>query len=287
MIVGISYSLTLRSTLQEFAEMRPNWLVFALWHVIIPVLMPALEQELTGASGHNGQFQTTHWSTVITAGPNDSEAATAAMARLCQTYWQPLYVYIRRLGHGPENAQDLTQEFFARLLAKDYLKTVDRTKGKFRSFLLTAVKRFLANEWDWANRLKRGGGKEVFSLEAADFEGRYPSCLVDDRTPEKVFEQRWATVLLEQVFTRLADEMESEGKGRLFQELKSFLGGGKEGNSYPQAAHRLEMSEGTLRVNVHRLRQRYRELLRLEIAQTLNGPEGVDDEIRCLFAALG
>jgi RNA polymerase sigma factor (sigma-70 family) len=255
--------------------------------LIPPIIMPALEQELTGASGHSGQFQTTHWSTVITAGPNDSEAASAAMARLCQTYWQPLFLYIRRLGHGPEDAQDLTQEFFARLLAKDYLKAVDRAKGKFRSFLLTAVKRFLANEWDRANRQKRGGGMEVLSLESEDFGGRHPGGLVDDRTPDKVFEQRWAAVLLEQVFTRLAVEMAADGKENLFQELRGFLTGGTDGNSYPEMARRLEMSEGTVRVNVHRLRQRYRQLLRLEIAHTVDSPEGIDDEIRCLFAALG
>jgi len=249
--------------------------------------MPALEQEQSGASGHDGQFQTTHWSVVIAAGPNDSEAANAAMARLCQTYWHPLYMYVRRLGHRPEDAQDLTQEFFARLLAKDYLKAVDRAKGKFRSFLLTAVKRFLANEWDRANRQKRGGGKEALSLDAKEFEGRQPRGLVDDRTPEKVFEQQWATVLLEQVFSHLAMELAAEGKANLFQELRGFLTGGTEGDSYPQAAQRLEMSEGTVRVNVHRLRHRYRELLRLEISHTVDSPEGIDDEIRCLFAALG
>ena len=249
--------------------------------------MPALEQEQSGASGHDGQFQTTHWSVVIAAGPNDSEAAQAAMARLCQTYWHPLYLYVRRLGHGPEDTQDLTQEFFARLLAKDYLKAVDRAKGKFRSFLLTAVKRFLANEWDRANRQKRGGGKEALSLDAKEFEGRQPRGLVDDRTPEKVFEQQWATVLLEQVFSHLAMELAAEGKANLFQELRGFLTGGTEGDSYPQAAQRLEMSEGTVRVNVHRLRHRYRELLRLEISHTVDSPEGIDDEIRCLFAALG
>ena len=249
--------------------------------------MPALEQEQSGASGHDGQFQTTHWSVVIAAGPNDSEAANAAMARLCQTYWHPLYMYVRRLGHRPEDAQDLTQEFFARLLAKDYLKAVDRAKGKFRSFLLTAVKRFLANEWDRANRQKRGGGKEALSLDAKEFEGRQPRGLVDDRTPEKVFDQRWASVLLEQVFSHLAMELAAEGKANLFQELRGFLTGGTEGDSYPQAAQRLEMSEGTVRVNVHRLRHRYRELLRLEISHTVDSPEGIDDEIRCLFAALG
>ena len=256
--------------------------------LLIPLIsMPALEQKLTGASGHNGQFQTTHWSIVIAAGPNDSDAAAAAMATLCQTYWHPLYMYIRRLGHGPEDAKDLTQEFFARLLAKDYLKAVDRAKGKFRSFLLTAVKRFLANQWDRANRQKRGGGMEVLSMESEDFEGRHPSGLVDDRTPDKVFEQRWATVLLEQVFSRLSAELAAEGKENLFQELRGFLTGETDGNSYPETARRLEMSEGTVRVNVHRLRQRYRQLLRLEIAHTVDSPEGIDDEIRCLFAALG
>jgi RNA polymerase sigma-70 factor (ECF subfamily) len=220
------------------------------------------------------------------AGNHHSAQADAALARLCQTYWRPLYMYVRRLGHGPEDAQDMTQEFFARLLAKDYLKAADREKGKFRSFLLMAMKRFLANEWDRANREKRGGGREIVSLDLEDAEGRRVIEPADERTPDKVFEQHWASALLEKVFTRLSAEMATEGKEKLFQELKGFLSGEKDGGSYPEAARRLDMSEGTLRVNVHRLRQRYRELLRLEVANTVDRPEAIDDEIRYLFAAL-
>jgi len=249
--------------------------------------MSESEPKFNESSGGGGWFTTTHWSVVLEAGNRDSAQADAALARLCQTYWRPLYLYVRRLGHGPEDAQDMTQEFFARLLAKDYLKAADREKGKFRSFLLMAMKRLLANEWDRANRQKRGGGREIVSLDVEDAEGRRVIELADAKTPEKVFEQHWAEALLEQVFRRLAAEIGAEGKMDVFMELKGFISGQEDAGSYPEVARRLKISEGTLRVKVHRLRQRYRELLRLEVANTVDSAEAIDDEIRYLFAALG
>jgi RNA polymerase sigma-70 factor (ECF subfamily) len=231
-------------------------------------------------------FQTTHWSVVLEAGRSDPANAPIAWSRLCQTYWYPLYAYVRRSGHSPEDAQDLTQEFFARLISKEHLQGLEPHKSKFRCFLVVALKRFLANEWERANRQKRGGGRQFFSLNEPGAEERYQAELVDQKTPEKLLEHCWATTLLEQALARLGAEMQAQGKSLLYQELKVFLSGANERNSYAETAERLGMSEGALRVNIHRLRQRYRELLRLEIAATVESPEAVEDEIRDLFAAL-
>jgi RNA polymerase sigma-70 factor (ECF subfamily) len=182
---------------------------------------------------------------------------------------------------------DLTQEFFFRLVGKNYLESLDRETGKFRSFLLVVLKRFLANEWDRANRQKRGGGRQILSLDEVDTELRYLHEPVDDRTPEKVFEQRWALAVLGQVMNRLQNEMAEAGKAELFRELKDFLGGDTGGVSYSEVAARCQMNEGALRVAIHRLRQRYREILREEIAGTVTSPEQIEDEIRHLFLSLG
>jgi RNA polymerase sigma-70 factor (ECF subfamily) len=247
---------------------------------------PVPERSLPETSAGDYFFKTTHWSVVLEAGQSGSADAAAALGKLCQTYWYPLYAYVRRLGHAPEDAQDLTQEFFARLIAKEHLHGLEPHKGKFRCFLVVALKRFLANEWERANRQKRGGGRQVLSLDEPGVEERYQAELVDQKTPEKLLDQCWATTLLEQSLGRLSAEMESDGKGRLFEQLKPFLSANIERNSYPETAARLGMTEGNLRVNIHRLRQRYRELLRLEIAATVETPEAVDEEIRELFAAL-
>ena len=242
----------------------------------------------SGSIEHNaGIFTTTHWSVVLDAGRGDSPQASAALARLCQIYWYPVYIFVRRLGHGPEDAKDLTQEFFFRLVEKNYLSGLDRETGKFRSFLLVVLKRFLANEWDRANRQKRGGDRQIVSLDEVDTELRYLNEPVDDRTPEKLFEQRWALALLEQVINRLQAEMAEAGKAELFRGLKDFLGGDGGGGSYSEVAARLQMNEGALRVAVHRLRRRYREILREEIASTVATPEQIEDEIRQLFLSLG
>lgn len=233
----------------------------------------------------NGWFHTTHWTAVLNA-DGESTRGREALSHLCTTYWFPLYSYVRRSGHSQEDAQDLTQEFFARLLSRDYLKAADPDKGKFRSFLLIVLKRFMANEWDKANRLKRGGGRRVLSLEAEDTEGRYLCEPIEELSPEKLYDRQWAAALLAEVMERLAAEFDSQGKAPLFEALKPFLSGDDEDVSYAEISKRTGMSEGALRVAAHRLRQRYRELLRLEIANTVSSPAAVDDEIRELFSAL-
>ncbi len=230
-------------------------------------------------------FATTHWSLVLAARDRAEPGAADALASLCALYWYPLYAYVRRRGHGADEAHDLTQEFFTRLLTKDFLAGVDRGKGKFRSFLLAACNHFLANERDRARAKKRGGGRPVLSLDAADAEGRYRAEPAGGLSPEQLFERRWALALLEQVMTRLRGEFEAKGKGRQFERLRGSLVGEK-GAGYRRAADELGLSEGAIKVAVHRLRQRYRELLREEIGRTVGGPEEVDEEVRALFAAL-
>jgi RNA polymerase sigma factor (sigma-70 family) len=244
------------------------------------------EQHSRQTTAQEGWFKMTHWSVVVLAGQGQSAPADAALAKLCQTYWYPLYVFVRRQGHSQEDAQDLVQAFFARVLEKNYFKDADRDKGKFRSFLLIAVKRFLANEWDRANRLKRGGGQTMIPLDEERTEARYAVEPVDEASPEKAFERRWALTLLDQVLKQLEAEFADAGKAAIFAELKAFLSGESSGSTYVEIGKRLGMSEANMKVTVHRLRQRYRELLRLEIANTVDSPEAIDDEIRHLFAAL-
>ena len=228
-------------------------------------------------------FTTTHWGVVLNA-RSDSPESSDALSKLCHAYWHPLYWFIRRSGYKPEDAQDLTQDFFASLLEKNYLDAVVREKGKFRSFLLMALKRFLANQRDHANRLKRGGGHAIISLDAQNTENHYLAEPMDTMTPEKAFERRWALALLEQVMAALQAEFCAEGKADLFEALKGFLSGDRE--SYAEISQKLGMSQATLRVNVHRLRHRYRELLRREIAHTVERPEDIEEEILYLFSAL-
>jgi RNA polymerase sigma-70 factor (ECF subfamily) len=233
-----------------------------------------------------GVFATTHWTAVLAAGRCDSPHAQVALEELCHTYWYPLYAYVRRQGHSREDAEDLTQGFFARLLEKNYLEGITSDKGKFRSFLLVALKRFLANEWDRANRQKRGGGVLPLSLDWQDAETRYQINPADHLSPDKLYDRAWAVVVLERVITRLQSENAAEHKASLYGSLKSFLMMGKSEIPYAQAATTLDMSEGAVRVAVHRLRRRYRELLREEITQTLANPAQADEELQALFSAL-
>jgi RNA polymerase sigma-70 factor (ECF subfamily) len=230
-------------------------------------------------------FATTHWSLVLAARDRAEASADDALASLCTLYWYPLYAYVRRSGHTPDDAHDLTQEFFTRLLEKDWLAGVDQEKGKFRSFLLASCAHFLSNEGHRVRAKKRGGGRAVLSLEATDAEGRYRTEPADDLTPEKLFERRWALALLQQVMARLREEFETRGKGELFDRLRGFLVGEK-GSGYRQAADALGLSEGSVKVAVHRLRQRYRDLLHEEIARTVDTPGEIEGEIRALFVAL-
>jgi RNA polymerase sigma factor (sigma-70 family) len=231
-------------------------------------------------------FATTHWSLVLAARDRADPGARDALASLCALYWYPLYAYVRRRGRRADEAHDLTQEFFARLLAKDFLAGVDRSKGRFRSFLLAAFNHFLANERDHARAKKRGGGRAVLSLDAADAEGRYRAEPADGLTPENLFERRWALTLLQEVMARLRADYDAKAKGRLFDRLRGFLVGEK-GAGYREVADELGLSEGAVKVAVHRLRQRYRELLHEEIGRTVATPEEIEEEIRELFAALG
>jgi RNA polymerase sigma-70 factor (ECF subfamily) len=245
------------------------------------------EEPSTQSSGKHDRFLTTHWSQVLLAARSDSSHAHAALTRLCKTYWYPLYIFARRQGKSPEDAQDLVQGFFAQLLLKEFLKDADPQKGRFRSFLLVAVRRYMANEWDRANRLKRGGGQEIISLDEEETERRYQAEPVDEMSPEKAYERQWAITLLKQVLGRLEAEFQAGGKLHLFDEIKRHLGGDEGQNSYAEIGVRLGMSEGAVKVAVHRLRHRYRELLRLEIAHTVTEESAIDEEIRHLFAAMG
>lgn len=224
---------------------------------------------------------------MLAAGHTGSPQAEVALEELCRTYWYPLYAYVRRHGHSREDAEDLTQGFFARLLEKNFLEGITSDKGKFRSFLLVALKRFMANEWDRANTQKRGGGVTPLSLDWQDAEARYQINPTDNLSPDKLYDRAWAVVVLERVIIRLRDESDVDGKTGQYEQLKPFLMVGRGEIPYAQAATQLKMTEGAVRVAVHRLRQRYRELLREEIAQTLATPAQADEEMRALFVALG
>jgi RNA polymerase sigma factor (sigma-70 family) len=245
------------------------------------LMLPPDEASSSTPPGAN-YFLTTHWSVVLAAGGKPDTQAEAALATLCQTYWYPLYAYVRRQGHRPPEAQDLTQEFFSRLLAKNYLAEVRREKGKFRAYLLAAMNHFLANDWDRTHRRKRGGGQAALSLNAEAAESRYRLEPADTLTAERIFERRWALTLLETVLQRLKQNYEADGKGALFAGLEFCLTGERSELPYAELAARLKMTEGAVKVAVHRLRQRYRELLRAEIARTVATPGEVDEEIRHL-----
>ena len=231
-------------------------------------------------------FAMTRWSVVLAAGQSDSLDAKEALENLCRIYWPPLYAFVRRQGHSPADAQDLTQEFFARLLAKNYLGAVDPSKGRFRSFLLASLKHFLANEWDKAKAAKRGGGAVLVPINTDAAETACGVDPADHVTPDKLFERRWAMTLLEQVLARLREEHAEAGKVELFEQLKSTLTGQRDSLPYAAIATRVGMSEVAIKVTVHRLRQRYREILREEISHTVSGSGEIEDEIRALFSAL-
>jgi RNA polymerase sigma-70 factor (ECF subfamily) len=231
-------------------------------------------------------FVTTHWSVVLAAQRAETPIADAALAHLCQSYWYPLYAYVRRRGYGPEDAQDLTQEFFARLLRKNWLGQADQQRGRFRTFLLSALSHFLANEWDRARARKRGGAFQLVPLELGTVETRFSREPADTATPEQIYERRWAIALLDQVLERLGKDYEEQGGRETFELLKPCLVGDREKQPYADLSLKLGMSEGALKVLVHRLRKRYRELLRDEIANTVASQEEVEDEMRHLLHSL-
>jgi RNA polymerase sigma factor (sigma-70 family) len=240
----------------------------------------------TPASTSASRFAATRWSMVLAAGHWPvGTAARRAMDALARIYWFPLYAYLRRRGSAPTQAEDLVQDFFARLLEKDALAAVDRSKGRFRSFLLASLKNFLANEWDKAHAAKRGGGRRLLSLDAVDAEARYAAEPADTMTPERVFERRWALAVLEQVLGRLRNDYVSRGQGEIFAALEHVLVGGEE-TGYGEIGRRMDMTEAAVKVAAHRLRRRYRDLLREEIAQTVSDAGLVDEEIRQLLGSL-
>jgi RNA polymerase sigma factor (sigma-70 family) len=234
--------------------------------------------------GRGPLFVTTQWSVIVAAGQPGSVSQDEALAVLCRSYWLPVYAYIRRRGHKPEDAQDLTQEFFARLLAKEWLAGIEPRVSRFRSFLLTAVSRFLANEYDRATAAKRGGGALVLNLEEAELLYRHEWAASE--SPEQAYDRRWALSVLNQGLARLREETATAGKTRQFEKLSPFLSCEAESGEYASLANELGMSSGAVGVAVYRLRQRYRELVRLEIASTLIDSDQVEEEMRHLLAAL-
>lgn len=246
--------------------------------------LPA-EELLRPAAPKHAVFATTRWSVVLAAGQRNGAETDLALEELCQTYWFPLYAYLRRQGRSPENAEDLTQSFIARFLSRNYLKGLASARGKFRNFLLAALKHFLANEWDYAIRQKRGGGVPTLSLDWESAEGRYTLGPVDNLSPDRLYDRAWAVTLLERVVNRLRDECAGDGRATLFTELQPFLTAGKSAIPYAPAAAALGLSEGAVRVAVHRLRRRFRDLLRAEISETLSDPTQVEEELRSLLSA--
>lgn len=247
--------------------------------------MPDSAQESDAASPRI--FATTHWSVVLAAVQRESAPALHALETLCRAYWYPIYAYVRRKGYKPEEAQDLTQEFFAQLIAKDRFRLADREKGRFRTFLLAMLDYFLAREWSRAHRQKRGGQFKFVSLDQQTPEERYQLEPADLETPERKFLRQWALAVLKQAMNALQKECEANGRAPLFREAKNLISGEFHGAAYTQISKNLGMSEGATRVAVHRLRQRYGELLRREVAHTVTSEEEVDEELRYLFQILG
>jgi len=231
-------------------------------------------------------FCTTHWSVVMLAGRAEAPDARAALETLCRAYWPPVYAFVRRRGHAPHEAEDLTQGFFERMLGGSYLSAADREKGRFRTFLITMLTRFLSNEWDRTQRLKRGGGIRFVSLNEGEAEERAPIEPATERTPETEYERRWAETVLERVLQQLEQEYGAAGLAQRFDTLKVLLAELRAPLPFTDAAKQLGLSEAATKSAVHRLRARYREMLREEIAQTINAPGEVDEELRHLFAAL-
>jgi RNA polymerase sigma factor (sigma-70 family) len=241
---------------------------------------------MASTSSGDPQFHTTHWSLVVAAAKEGGEQPRVALEELCDAYWYPIYAFVRRRGNSAEDARDLTQEFFATLLEKGYLADADPERGRFRSFLLTAAGRFVTKQHERAVAQKRGGGRSILSIDFADGERRYQREPADQWTPERIFERRWALTLLDRTLAQFRREYEAAGKLAQFDALKVFLTGEAGGPPLAQVAKQLGMTEGAVKVAVHRLRQKYRELLRAEIAQTVVTQEDVDDELMLLRRAL-
>jgi len=245
-----------------------------------------MASESTSASPARQVFVTTQWSVVLTAADTDTTRSRAALEDLCRAYWHPLYHYVRRRGYGPQDAQDLTQSFFARFLERQAVARADPDRGRFRSFLLKSLKHFLADEWDKARALKRGGGQPVLSLDYETEERRLQPEPAELLTPDKAYERRWAIALLDQVYHQLEAEARRQGKVDQFAVLQTALIAPRGSVAYAELAKRADMTEGAVKVAVHRMRKRYRELLKSTIAETVSGPGEVEDELRHLLGVL-
>ena len=232
-----------------------------------------------------GIFETTHWSVVLQAGAAFSPEAQAALEKLCHAYWYPLYAHVRRVGWPEEDAKDLTQQFFARFLERQYLQLADPERGRFRSFLLTALKNFLANEWEKVRAQKRGGQRTI-SWDGLDPEARYRLEPTDSLSPDRLYEKRWAATLLEGVLAQLQNEYAAADRGREFEKLKDHVWGTVAGSSYAAIATELGIEENSVAVAIHRLRKRFREQLRTTVARTVDSPGEVDAELRHLLTVM-
>jgi len=247
---------------------------------------------MVGGEGHpepglpREQFPLTRWSIVLAARAPDDACRAAALDALCRAYWFPLYVYIRRRGFPAEDAEDLTQTYFAALLEKDYLAQADRERGKLRSFLLTTLKHFLADEWSKSSALKRGAGKTVLSIDAARAEEQYALEPADTDSPDRLYEKRWALTVLDNVLEALREDYAKTGQGKVFDALQKFLAWNSGGEAYREVAAELGMKESAVRVAIFRLRRRYGDLLRAQIADTVASPEEVPAELDYLFSLL-
>jgi len=247
------------------------------------VRMPRDRHRPAGADA--ARFTTTHWSVVLEAGARSSADSQRALESLCAAYWSPLYAYVRRRVSDVHDAQDLTQAFFAELLQKNYVGSATPERGRFRAFLLTALKHFLSKQWDKAKAKKRGGGRPTIPLDFASADSRCPIEPAGGLTPEELYDRRWAQTLLDQVMARLERQFANDGKQVQFERLKLFIIGQHEGATYAEAAEALGTTAAAAKMAVHRMRRRYRRLLREEVSQTLVDPSDADDEIRDLFAA--
>ena len=244
-----------------------------------------LSDQILRARPTGQEFLSTHWSMVLLAGQESSPRSDAALAKLCEGYWYPLYAYTRRQGYAPPEAADLTQDFFSHILATRALATVKQEKGKFRSFLIASLKNLLANEWNRSRAQKRGGGAAVFSLDEDEAESRYQSDLADGASPDRLYDRRWAETILARALDRLREECDAGEKLKRFDDLKTFLLGERTGITLASCAESMGLSLPAAKAIVHRLRRRFRDLIREEIAQTVATKEDIEQEIRDLFTA--
>jgi RNA polymerase sigma-70 factor (ECF subfamily) len=269
---------------QQFVSCPPRSASVCIW---VPEEQPQSQDSPNPAHSRGAEvFATTHWSVVLAARDPDSPDAQAALARLCQTYWYPVYCCVRRHGRSPEDAQDLTQAFFAKLIEKKQISFADPERGRFRTFLLRSLENFLKNEYEKASSQKRGGGQDIVSLDVALAEDRYQSEPATELGPEQLFERKWASTLINETMNHLRRELSVTGREELFDQLEPHLWGDDTSTPYSAIATRLHMTVVAVRVTLHRLRSRYRALLREEIAQTIAEPAELEDEMRRLFQVL-